>query len=129
MIGRRAGAGPGREGSSAACTAPPPRGREAEPFGRHPPPPGASFGPWGDVSPSQVSVASFGSASGQDPGKLRSLKDCLDAARTLFGAASGRMGVREGSGKPGNLCTLAKFYGVVWSSGSTVVRRCTNACK
>lgn len=124
--GRGAGAGAGKGPARRAA----PRGGGTLWPPSSPPPPPCKF-----RSPGRrVSLTSFSCVQRErewaGPRQTSfSGNDCLDAARTLLGAASGRMGAREGSGKPGNLCTLAKFCRLVWSSGSAVVRRCFNASR
>lgn len=87
--GRGAGAGKDRARRAA------PRGGGTLWPPSSPPPLRASFGLRGDVSPSQVSVASSGSASGPDPSKLRSLKR-LPGCRKNFVGSSLREDGREG---------------------------------
>lgn len=93
-IGGAGGRGPGA-GKGPARRAAPRGGGTLWPPSSTPPSPRASFGLRGDVSPSQVSVASSGSASGQDPGKLRSLKR-LSECRKNFVGSSLREDGREG---------------------------------
>lgn len=119
VIGRLAGASGGRTGREPGETA---QGSAAPGGGtRCTPPPGASFGPGGDVSLASFSCV-LQSLSGQDQGKVRSFKIIALMRRNFVSTGDGEDGLSEGFGKPGNVCAFAKFAKQFVALNSGMVR-------